>query len=273
MDTPTDQVDRAAAFAAGPGGVPRRAVLIFVVCATLLGGGGVVADHFFSGPVGSATSSTTPGTFPPPLSTSVPGPTSVQTALPSSLARMMDLQRLRPTSASPISLTDQDGGTVTLAGLRGQVVVVSFFDGSCDDICPVLEAELAQADRDLGSEASRVTLLTVNTDPLALSLASAAPAQEDGGSLPNWHFLTGSLARLDRVWVTYGISVDVQRSSGLVAHNDELDFVDSAGRLRARATPFANETAPGQYSLPASTEAAWATGIADQVRILLGPTE
>ena len=150
--------------------------------------------------------------------------------------------------------------------------MLSFFDAACDDICPVLERELSQADLDLGAGASRVAMLTVNTDPLALSPASAVPAEVAAHvRFPAvWYFLTGPLHRLDAIWTSYGITIDVQRANRIVSHNDFLYFIDPSGRLRLRATPFADESTSGVSNLPAATEAKWATGIANETRALLG---
>jgi protein SCO1 len=183
----------------------------------------------------------------------------------------MGLERLNAAVAPGFSLTDQDGRLVSLASLRGKVVVLSFFDAACDDICPVLEKELSQTYSDLGPLAPSVAMVTVNTDPLALTLSSArAVAAAPGDALPaTWYFLTGPLSRLNPVWSSYGIAIDVERDTGLVSHNDYLYFIDPAGRLRFRATPFANEGTSGVYSLPESTEGAWAAGIANEARALL----
>jgi cytochrome oxidase Cu insertion factor (SCO1/SenC/PrrC family) len=152
------------------------------------------------------------------------------------------------------------------------VVVLSFFDATCDDICGVLETELSQAYQDLGPNRSQVALVTVNTDPLALALASSFPAEEGTiSSVPGWRFLTGSLAQLGPVWTAYGVSIEVQRRAHAVSHNDLLYFIDPSGRLRLQATPFANESASGSFSLPRATELEWAAGIAAQARSLTGP--
>lgn len=247
-----------------------------------IGLGGVVLDHFFPGPVGSSTTTTLPGNYPPPLQTTPAGTQGANAGaaapqlpqLRAPQASLMGLQRLNAAVAPGFSLTDQHGRLVSLASLRGKVVVLSFFDGACDDICPVLEKELSQAYTDLGPQASRVAIVTVNTDPLALSTSAARPAEAAprAPSPATWYFLTGPLSQLNSVWSSYGISIDVQRDAGLVSHNDFLYFIDPSGRLRFRATPFANETTSGVYSLPGGTEAAWAAGIANQARLLLrGP--
>jgi len=183
----------------------------------------------------------------------------------------MSLERLNVAAAPGFTLTDQHGRRVSLASLRGKVVVLSFFDAACDDICPVLEKELSQAYADLGQLGYGVAIVTVNTDPLALTNSAARPAEAASHApLPaDWYFLTGSLSQLNAVWTNYGISIDVQRDTGIVSHNDFLYFIDPSGRLRLRATPFANESTSGLFSLPGSAEAAWAAGIADQAKSLL----
>ena len=68
--------------------------------------------------------------------------------------------------------------------------------------------------------------------------------------------VTGPLATLNPVWKAYGVSISVDKKTGLEAHNDVMDFIDAQGDLRYRATPFADESTTGTYSLPASSVAA-----------------
>jgi protein SCO1 len=264
--------ERAEAFAAGPGKIPGKVLALFVAGIAVLAAGGVVADHFFSGPVGSTTVETATGNYPPALGApTTPGHPS---QLPASLSAMMGLARLKPKPAPGFTLTNAAGQAVALGSFRGKVVVLSFFDSACDDICPVLAAELAQAAHDLGTDAGRVAFVTINSDPLA----SASPLVARVGTnattslSSDWTFLAGPLAELDAVWKSYSITVEVQRTTGAVAHNDLLYFIDPSGRLRFRATPFADEDAAGTFSLASGTEAAWSSGIADEARSLLGAT-
>jgi cytochrome oxidase Cu insertion factor (SCO1/SenC/PrrC family) len=253
---------------------------MFVIAIAALGLGGVLLDHFFAGPSHTSATTTVAGTgtgnYPPPLQTTPSGGQSTgalaaQPQLPASPSALMDLEHLNAAVAPGFALTDQHSRLVSLASFRGKVVILSFFDAACDDICPVLERELSQAYSDLGADSSRVAMLTVNTDPLALSAASARPA-ETAARAPSpaaWYFLTGRLSRLNAVWSAYGIAIDVQRDTGIVSHNDFLYFIDPSGHLRLRATPFANESTAGVFSLPGGTETTWAAGIADEARFLL----
>ncbi len=269
--------DRAAKFAQGAPPIPRRALIVAVVAFVILGLGGVVFDHFFGGSTGSPAA-ITPGTNPPALPTTIaPAPKSTGPQSPgggqlsASIPALLGLTRLKPTPAPPFTLTSTSGRSISLESLRGKVVVLSFFDSRCNDICPVLATELYLAIDDLRGDASKVAVLSVNTDPVATSLDSASAAEAAAGlrMLKQWHFLTGTLVQLDSVWRAYGVTIEVQKSTGLVSHNNVLYFIDGKGMFRLRATPFADENGSGNFSLPLSTETRFASGIATSVRSLL----
>ena len=111
----------------------------------------------------------------------------------------------------------------------------------------------------------------MNTDPLALKGTSTAPAVTSTGlaSLPNWHFLTGTVHTLNSVWNDFGVSISVYVDSKLVVHNDVLYLVDPRGNLVARGSPFSDESHRGVFSLPAPLERVAAHGLASAVAALL----
>jgi cytochrome oxidase Cu insertion factor (SCO1/SenC/PrrC family) len=189
------------------------------------------------------------------------------------LGPFMGLTTLRAVAAAPFSLIDQAGQNTTLSDQAGKVVVLTFFNGRCNDICPVLSAEIRQADADLGANAANVQFLTINTDPTALAVSALAPAVAQPGlaSLTNWHILTGPLDAMNRAWKDYGISISVVKRTGVAVHNDIVWFIDSHGRVRYRATPFGNETSQGTFTLPATQVARWGTGIAAYADKLVSP--
>ncbi len=270
-------IDRAAALAAGPPGVPRTFVTWLVMGAAVLSLGGLAGEHLLSSaglnPAPTSVHRATPVTATPSVPPAPPSPSTTSRAQPvsASLGALMGLTDLTPKPAPPFSLFDQDGQTTSVPSLPPSVVVLTFFDGQCNDICPVLAAEIEQADKDLGARAARAQFLTVNTDPLALAASgqSAAVSGTGLGDLPNWRMLTGPLATLDAVWKAYGVSISVAQKGGLEAHNDVMYFVDPRGDLRFRATPFADEAGTGTYSLPPATITRWAAGIAAYVGALI----
>lgn len=251
-------VDRAAALAEGAPRIPRRVIYIAIAVAALLAGLGVLGeDYLSSAGLNPVPEKSAPSTVPATIATGVH-------QLDAPLAAFMGIVSLTSAPAPAFTLTDQSGKAVSLASEHGRIVILSFFDASCKDICPVVEAELAQADIDLGKAASHVVFLTINTDALrtALTRAPAAVviARHDG--VTNADLLGGSFQSLDAVWRAYGITINVSRASGIEAHTDALYFISPQGDLRFRATPYANESATGAFSLPRASIARWGSGIA-----------
>ena len=277
-------VDRAAALEQGAPGIPPNFVFWVLGAILALSVGGLVVEHLFSS-VGlnqtpsAAPTTTTPGSVPP--TTAAPaspgaGPTAPapDRSLRAPLAAFMGLATLRGAPAPKFNLTAANGDPVPVSvpARPPSVVVLTFFDAPCNDICPVLASEIRDADADLGARASEVEFITVNTDPAALAAADASPAVDGAGlgSLANWRMATGPLAAVDAVWKDYGVSISLDPRTGLEGHNDVMDFVDPRGDLRYRATPFADESSNGTFSLPAPSEARWGAGIAAYAGRLIG---
>jgi cytochrome oxidase Cu insertion factor (SCO1/SenC/PrrC family) len=269
-------VDRAAAFAANPPPVPRKFVYWLLAGAAALGLGGLGLEHLFS----AAGINPVPGAHSPSVTTTTavaaptpPPPPGRPGQLGAPLASFMDLSSVPRTSAPPIDLIDQSGQPYALSGTSTKATVLTFFDGPCDDICPILAAEIAQADADLGGQAAHVEFVTVNTDPSALSESGLAGAEAASklSTLPNWIMLTGSLSTMDAVWKSYGIAITVVQKTGAEAHNSFIYFIDPQGREVYRAAPFANESRSGTYSLPPTDIDRWATGIAAYAVKVTGP--
>lgn len=257
-------------------GLPANVIWIGLAILAVLGLGGAIADHFLS-EAGLNGASTTATTLAPGAQGQVVSPPSTPSTpqLNSTLAAFMGIQKTTPSPATGAELTDQAGRAISPATLHGDVVVLSFFDSACDDICPIVTAELAKAASSLGPEASHVVFLTVNTDPLALSVSersrSVEVARADGlAALPTWHFASSGLSQLNAMWKAYGVSVSVEEIPGVVAHNDVMDFIDADGLLRYQATPFANESSNGAFTLPQSDVDRWGEGIAHYAKELLG---
>jgi cytochrome oxidase Cu insertion factor (SCO1/SenC/PrrC family) len=112
--------------------------------------------------------------------------------------------------APSFTLTSQDGRQVSLASLRGKVVLLTFLDPVCTTDCPLIAQEMRSADTMLGGKASNTELVAVVANPTYLSTAytRAFTAQENLSQVPNWLFLTGSLSQLTAVWHDYGIEVE-----------------------------------------------------------------
>jgi cytochrome oxidase Cu insertion factor (SCO1/SenC/PrrC family) len=266
-------VDRAAALRAGSTPVPRKFIAWIIVAFAVLGLGGLLAEHFTGN--GSAASSTAPPTTFPSTGNSAPATPVPPSAPPisASLSAFIGLKRLSGAPAPAIDLQDQNGAPWTLAGVHGKVVVLTFFDSPCNDICPILSTEMAEAKNLLGAQRSAdVDFVVVNSDPLDTSPVPnpAAIAGFGTGSPDNFQFLTGPLNELNGIWSSYGVTVTVQKSTDLVTHNNIMYFIDPQGRTRFLATPFANEDQLGTYSLAPADVQRFAQGVANTAASLVG---
>jgi cytochrome oxidase Cu insertion factor (SCO1/SenC/PrrC family) len=136
--------------------------------------------------------------------------------------------------APAFRLTDQNGTQVSLASLRGKVVLLTFLDPVCTSDCPEIAQIFRGASQVLGASASRVELVAIVTNPLYRSVAytRAFDHQERLTELPNWLFLTGSLAQLEQAWRSYGIAHAILPAGGMIGHNDVAYVIDANGRTR-----------------------------------------
>jgi cytochrome oxidase Cu insertion factor (SCO1/SenC/PrrC family) len=130
--------------------------------------------------------------------------------------------------APTFTLTDQFDKRVSLRSLRGKVVVLTFNDPKCTTICPLTTTALLRAKKLLGPAASRVDLIGVGANPDATEVKWVRAYSRAHGMLHKWHFLTGSLPQLRRVWRAYHIEAAVV--SGSVDHTPATYVIGANGR-------------------------------------------
>ncbi len=159
------------------------------------------------------------------------------------------LSRALPASVMRLRLTDASGRAVTLASLRGKIVVVSDMLTLCQGTCPLDTANVVGTARRLSKAGlgGKVAFLSVTVDPqrdvgrrLASYRRQYAPVPSD------WYVLGGSARDLDKFWDTLGVfrkrEPDAQpgpkdwltgrRLTYDVTHSDEVFFFDATGRER-----------------------------------------
>jgi cytochrome oxidase Cu insertion factor (SCO1/SenC/PrrC family) len=130
--------------------------------------------------------------------------------------------------APGFALTDQFGKRISLRSFRGKVVVLSFNDPKCTTICPLTTTALLHAKKLLGSEASQVELIGVGANPGATQVKWVRAYSKAHGMLHKWHFLTGSLPELKRVWRSYYISAAIV--NGAIDHTPATYVIGPTGR-------------------------------------------
>ncbi len=95
--------------------------------------------------------------------------------------------------AAGFQLTDQAGKTVSLADFRGKIVVLTFMESQCKEICPLTAAQLR---------------------------------------IPSWHFLTGTPQTLEAAWKSYDILVQPATAGQDLVHSSGVYLIDQNGRKR-----------------------------------------
>ena len=136
--------------------------------------------------------------------------------------------------APAFQLTDQNRQPVSLASLRGRVVLMTFLDPVCTSDCPIIGAEFKEAGVLLGAADKHVELVAVVANPTYRSVAftQAFDREEGLNTVPNWLYLTGSLSQLGQVWRQYGITVQNLPAGAMSAHNDLAVVIDRTGHIR-----------------------------------------
>jgi cytochrome oxidase Cu insertion factor (SCO1/SenC/PrrC family) len=135
-------------------------------------------------------------------------------------------------------LTDQTGHPVSLAGLRGRTVILTFIDPLCRNLCP-LEAHVLNAMVRQMPVAKRPVIVAVSVDVYADTRPDLLQDYREWGLVPQWRWAVGSPAALASVWNDYGIQVIVNTKhiAGATVHeitHIEGSFViDGTGHLRA----------------------------------------
>jgi cytochrome oxidase Cu insertion factor (SCO1/SenC/PrrC family) len=169
--------------------------------------------------------------------------------------------------AKPFTLTDQHGHTVSLASLRGKVVLLTFLDPVCTSTCPLIAQEFHAAGQLLGSASRNVELVAIVANPVYHQVADvqAFDRQEQMNQVPNWLYLTGSLPQLQQVWKNYGIAAEILPAGSMIGHSENAFVISPAGIVREE---FGIDPGPGT----AATKSSFAVLLANAARQTLRPS-
>jgi cytochrome oxidase Cu insertion factor (SCO1/SenC/PrrC family) len=170
--------------------------------------------------------------------------------------------------APNFTLTSQYGRQVSLASLRGKVVLLTFLDPVCTTDCPVIAAEMRVADAILGSKARDAELVAVVANPTYTSLAytRAFDLQVGLNTVPNWLYLTGSVSQLASVWHQYGIEVEDLPAGAMAAHNDIAFVISAKGEEQQE---ISDDPGPGTDA----TQSSFSSMLADSVLQSIGQNQ
>jgi cytochrome oxidase Cu insertion factor (SCO1/SenC/PrrC family) len=153
---------------------------------------------------------------------------------------------------------------VSLASLRGKVVLMTFLDPVCTTDCPLIAQEFRAAGQALGAASSKVELVAVVANPVYHQIADtqAFDRQEHLDQVPNWLYLTGSVPQLQQVWKDYGIAALILPAGSMIGHPDLAYVIDQTGRIREE---LSTDPGPGTTA----TKSSFAVLLADAARQVL----
>ena len=131
-------------------------------------------------------------------------------------------------------LTDQFGKPVSLAQFKGKPVVLTFLYTHCPDQCPLTAEKLHAVMLSLGSDAQRVGVVAVSTDPRRDTTAAALNFSQVHRMQNYWHYLLGTESELSPIWSSYSVYAAPTPTStgGSVAHTTAVYVIDKQGRER-----------------------------------------
>jgi protein SCO1/2 len=129
-----------------------------------------------------------------------------------------------------LSLTDQNGRTISLASLKGKPVLFDFIYTTCPGPCLVLTTRMKAIADELGAAlGSRAWFVSITVDPEHDSPAALrAYAKEQGADRDGWLFLTGAPADVERVMAAFKLK-RARAGDGTVEHVLEFFLVSADG--------------------------------------------
>jgi protein SCO1 len=160
----------------------------------------------------------------------------------------------RPTPQT-VPLVDQRGRAVSLATLRGKVVVLAPFLSLCQDECPLVTGAFISLQRDLRAAglARRVVFVEATVDPNRDTVARLAAYEKEFGA--DWDLWTGTLPNIAAFWKPFGVEYQIvpeeqppktdwftgQPLTYDVDHTDGYVLISTTGRER-----FVDASAPNE---------------------------
>jgi len=137
-----------------------------------------------------------------------------------------------PRRAPAIALRDAYGAPVTLAGLRGKHVLVTFLYTHCPDVCPLIAQNLNAALRALPkAQRAQTRVLAVSVDPKGDTPAAVRAYAKRMHLAPEFRYLVGTKAQLRTVWAAWHV-LAVQERPELVDHVAYTALIDRSGHER-----------------------------------------
>lgn len=133
--------------------------------------------------------------------------------------------------APGFTLRDQNGRPTSLRQFRGKVVVLTFIDPVCTQLCPLTTRSMVGALQILGpAAAAHVQLLAVDANPQKTQVSDVANYTRIHELEGRWRFLTGPVTQLESIWKDYHVYVAVEKND--IFHTAVVMLIDGNGHER-----------------------------------------
>lgn len=160
------------------------------------------------------------------------------------------INRKLPTSIDNTLLISSTGERLTLASLRGKIIVLSDIMTLCQETCPIDTAAVLQAARavEKAGLGDKIEFISATVDPTRDTLPQLAAFKKLYGKVPsNWRVVTGGVSQLAAFWSKFGVFVKKTANdespaprnwrTGVpltydLAHSDDVIFIDASGHER-----------------------------------------
>lgn len=137
--------------------------------------------------------------------------------------------------APAFELLATDGHVMSLADLRGRVVVLTFLFTRCGDICPITINKFTWMQDELGdSFGEDVQFVMITVDPAYDTTEVLSQyAERIGADADGWNFLTGTKRQIETVTRSYGVYA-TSTDSGALEHILLTSLIDRDGVIAAQ---------------------------------------
>jgi protein SCO1 len=147
--------------------------------------------------------------------------------------------------ALPGSWTDQSGRPFTLASLRGSPVLLVFFYGTCDSVCPTVVRDVQKVEALLpAADRSRVRFVLVTIDPqVDTPERLLAYAQKHALDASRWSLLNGPAEQVRVLANVVGVKYR-PTGTGQYSHTIRISVLDRDGVVVDHADGLERPLAP-----------------------------
>ncbi len=150
-------------------------------------------------------------------------------------------------AAPPLSLRNYLGQRVNIDSYKGKAVLVTFLYTNCPDVCPLITANLHEAQTLMGpAVTAKSEIIAVSVDPRGDTPKAVGAFLARHGMTGRMQYLLGSASELAAVWKAWGVgsSRDAQKPQ-FVNHSGLVYGVTGSGK---RLTVYTASFEPKQIA-------------------------